>query len=261
MSTSRRRTRRPDPLASAEAVRRVVEQLRGQVPDALPKGERQLAKMLESVRHYERRPVVKEGRGRPRRWPRESVAAVSLKLGKLLRRETGGRVSPSSFISLYLPILRYPADVVGALSRGEVNIREASYLARPVPGRMSCSPQEARQFREELMTAHMLTGGSQSSLQLRVKAVLGETPAGEPASGKSGRQKSDDLIERDPSDARHLFYEEVLRLTEALRNIEPGDLSEQAVVNVLRLTGRLLGLLNRARTKKGINKSKARAGR
>jgi hypothetical protein len=239
MSTSRRRNRRPDPLASAEAVRLLLGQLRGQTPDMLPREERQLVKMLESVRHYGRRPVVKEGRGRPRRWPRESVAVVARKLEKLLRRETAGRVSVSSFVSLYLPMLRYPADIGGALGGGEINIREAAYLARLTPGRLNCTPRQARQLREQIKAAHVLTGGSQSSLRLRVKAVLGEIPIDEPKPVKSGRQKSDELIKRDPYDARHLFYEEILRLEDAMREIEPGDLSEQALANFLRQTSKL----------------------
>lgn len=251
MSASRRRTRRKDPLASPEAIRRVLGRLRDQLPDILPKGEGQLVKLLESVRHFERRPIVKEGRGRPRRWPRESVAVVSQKLGKLLQRETGGRLSLSSFVSLYLPILRYPTDVRGSLSSGEVNIREAAYLARLTPGRLNCTAQQARQVREQVKTAHLLTDGSQSSLRLRVKAILGEAPASDPKPGKSSRQKSDDLIKHDPYDARHLFFEEVLRLEEAMRDIEPGDLSDQVLVNFLRQTGKLLSMLRRAKMKRG----------
>lgn len=249
MSTSRRRTRRPDPLASPEAVRRLLEQLRRQCPEVLPRGERQVSRMLESVRHHERRPATEEGRGRPRRWPRADVAAVAVKLRKLLGREAGGRVSPSSFVSLYLPILRYPSDIGAALGAGEINVREAAYLARLTSERLNCVPQQARQLRGELMRAHLLANGSQSSLRLRVKAALGETVGSEPTPGKSGRQKADELIRKNPYDPRHLFYDEVQRLVETMNEIGPEDLKGESLGELLRQIDKLLNMLRRAKAK------------
>src|SRR5205085_7103807 len=112
---SRRRTRHRDPLASPEAVRHILNQLHRRCTKVLPSVEKQVMRMLESVRHYERRLSVDESKGRPRRWPRDDVAEVAEKLRYTLERKTEGRISPSSFISLYLPILRYPADVTKAL--------------------------------------------------------------------------------------------------------------------------------------------------
>ncbi|MCA1636552.1 MAG: hypothetical protein LC802_23400 [Acidobacteria bacterium] len=202
--------------------------------------------MLESVRHHERRPTVDESRGRPRRWPREDVVAVAEKLRTTLERKTGGRVSTSSFVSLYLPILRYPADVTDALSEGEINIREATYLARLTAERLKSTPREARQARSELLKAHLLTKGSQSSLRRRVKAALGELPEEEPRRGKSGRQKADELIGRNPYDARHLFFEEIQQLVEAMRQVEPENLKGKKLVEILRQVDRLLNMLRRA---------------
>src|ERR671921_341433 len=107
MRTSRRRTRRKDPLASPEAVRRILDQLRRQCPKVLPNIEKLVVNLLESARHYEKSPSVDESRGRPRRWPREDVAEVAEKLRGILERKTGGRVSPSSFVGFYSRILRY----------------------------------------------------------------------------------------------------------------------------------------------------------
>lgn len=245
MPASRRRARHADPLASPKAVRDVLDKLREHCPDTLPKSELRLVRMLESARHSERRGPVAETRGRPRHWPRDDVALVSRKLNAVLRRETASRVSLSSFVSLYLPILRYTADVTAALAQEEINIREASYLARLTPERLKCSAREARQARVEMVKAHVLTGGSQSSLRLRVKAILGELPEGRKNPGEVGRQKADELLRKNPHDPRHLFYEEVQRLTDAMDQIEADDLKGESLSEVLRQIDKLFNMLRR----------------
>jgi hypothetical protein len=245
MRASRRRTRRTDPLASPEAVRDVLDKLRGQCPDILPKGEAQFIRMLESVRHHVRSPAVAGVRGRPRRWSRDKVILAARKLKAVLGRETGGRVSPSSFVSLYLPILRYPADVAAALAQDEINIREAAYLARLTPERLKCSPREVRQARTEMVKAHVLTNGSQSTLRLRVKAILGEIPEEIWKSGDSGSLKADALIRENPYDPRHLFYEEIQRLIDAMNQIEAEDLNSEELGAVLKQIDKLFNTLQR----------------
>lgn len=247
MNSSRRRTRRPDPLASPEAVRRILDQLCRRCPRILPKSERQIMKMLESVRHYERHPAVAGNRGRPRRWPLEDVEVVTEKLTDILERKTEGRVSLSSFVSLYLRILRYPVDVTNALSEGAINIREAAYLARLTPERMNCSPPQSRELRKKLLEAHLLTQGSQSSMRQRVKAALGEWPEAELKRGKTGRQKADELLVEDPYDARHLFYEEIQHLTDAMRQVDPEDLKGKSLSEFLRQIDKLLSMLRRVK--------------
>jgi hypothetical protein len=247
MRASRRRTRRKDPLASPEAVRRILDQLGRQCPEVLPRIEKQVMKMLESVRHYEKRPSVDESRGRPRRWPRDNVAEVAKKLGEILERKTEGRISSSSFVSLYLPILRYPADVTNALRDGEINIREATYLAWLTPEKLKCAPREARQWRAEILKAHLLTKGSQDSLRQRIKTALGMPFVEKPGRGKSGRQIADELIKENPFDARHLFYEEIQQLIETMREIKPEDLKGNILVEFLRQIDRLLSILRRSK--------------
>lgn len=250
MRASRRRTRRKDPLASPEAVRRILEQLGRQCPKILPRVERQAVKMLESVRHYEKRPNVDESRGRPRRWPRDDVAEVAEKLRDILDRKTEGRLSTSSFVSLYLSILRYPPDVTNALREGEINIREASYLAGLTPERLKCATRDARQIRAEILQAHLLTKGSQESLRQRVKTVLNIPSEEKPRLGKSGRQMADELIKENPYDARHLFYEEIQQLIEAMRETVPEDLKGKTLIEFLRQIDRLLSMLRQSRKKK-----------
>lgn len=245
MPASRRRTRRNDPLASPEAVREVLDKVRNGCPDILPKSEAQLVRMLESARHHVRSPAGAVNRGRPRRWPRDKVVLVARKLKAVLGRETGGRISPSSFISLYVPILRYPVDVAAALAQGEINIREAAYLARLTPERLKCNTREARQARAEMVKAHVLTNGSQTSLHLRVKAVLGEIPEERWNSGEAVRLKADALIRENPYDPRHLFYEEIQRLTDAMNQIEASELKGEELGAVLRQINKLFNMLRR----------------
>lgn len=249
MRASRRRKRRVDPLASPVAVRDVLEKLRGHCPDILPKSEAQLIKMLESVRHHVRRPAGSGKRGRPRRWPREEVALVAKKLNALLARETGGRISQSSFVSLYLPLLRYPTDVAAALIHGEINIREAAYLARLTPERLKCGRREARQTRVEIIKSHVLTNGSQSNLRLRVKAILGEISAKELNSRELGRLKADAMLKENPYDPRHLFYDELQRLTNAMNQIEADGLNGQELGAFLRQIDKLFNMLQRRKSK------------
>jgi hypothetical protein len=247
MLTSRRRTRRKDPFASPEAVRRILDQLRRRCIKALPSTERQFVKMLESVRHYEKRPSVDETRGRPRRWPREDVVKVAEKLRDILAHKTESRISISSFVSMYLPILRYPADVTKALSEGDINIREAAYLAQLTPERLKCATREACQMRAEILNAHMLTEGSQESLRQRVKTVLGIPTEEKVRLGKSGMQRADELIKENPYDARHLFYEEIQQLIEAMRETGPEDLKGKRLVEFLRQISKLLNMLRRGK--------------
>lgn len=249
MHASRRRTRRKDPLASPEAVRHILDQLRRRCPTILPSAEQQVFKMLESVRHYEIRPDVDVSRGRPRRWLREDVIVVAEKLKDTLKRKTEGRISPSSFVSLYLPILRYPADVALALSEGKINIREAAYLARLAPEGLKCAPREARAVRAEILKAHLLTKGSQESLRQRVKTALGELSEEELRWGKSSRQMVDELVKENPYDARHLFYEEIQRLIEAMHETGPEDLKGKTLVEILRQTDKLLSMIRRVKQK------------
>ncbi len=50
-------------------------------------------------------------------------------------------------------------------------------------------------------------------------------------------EKADDLLELDPLDSTHLFFEELRRIGRALRDVRPEDLSDEVL-------GRLLPLLD-----------------
>ena len=155
MRATRRRLRTLDPLASPDTVRAICDQLRERLPDLTPKSEKQLLRLLAAVRHVERRPVTDTKRGRPGRFRREDLLQVAGTLRSVLERETGGRISLSSFVGQYLPVLHFPPDVHEALSSGQINLQEAAQLSRLTPARLGCSAQGARARRRELLQSHV----------------------------------------------------------------------------------------------------------
>jgi hypothetical protein len=168
-------------------------------------------------------------------------------LRTILDRETSGRVSVSSFTGQYLPILHFPADVAQVLAEGGVNLSEAAQLARLTPERLNCTPAEARQQRRELLQAHLAVQGSQTRLRARVKEMLGEAE-NEVISSEAMATvlaKADELLEVDPSDSRHVFWEEMKRIFFAMREIEPEDLNEEVMSQLMDAVDELSNALNR----------------
>jgi len=98
---------------------------------------------LYALRYAERRVPNGTRRCWPLRWRREVLLRAAGKLRFVLRRETSARVSLSSFVGQYLPLLNFPADVVEALSAGRVNLFEAAQLARLTPERLDARHQNA----------------------------------------------------------------------------------------------------------------------
>lgn len=247
MRATRRRQRRTDPLASPEAVRAVCEELRSRMLSIIPNSERHLIRFLYAVRHVERRPATDTKRGRPSRWRREDLVSAAGHLRDILCRETRGRVSPASFIGQYLLILDFPSDVQDALSDGRVNLQEAAQLARLKPQRLGCGPAEARRTRGEILRAHTAVQGSQTRLRARVKELLGEVDS--TAVTSEGMTavvaKADELLEVDPSDVRHLFWEEMKRLFYAMKEVEPEDLDEETMGDFLAAVDGLSNVLVR----------------
>ncbi len=105
-------------------------------------------------------------------------------------------------------------------------------------------------MRAEMLKSHLLTKGSQESLRQRVKSALGRPSKEEPRRAKSGRKMADELIKENPYDARHLFYEEIHQLVEAISEIGPEELKGKTLIEFLRQIDRLLGMLRRASRKK-----------
>src|SRR3712207_1432243 len=142
LRATRRRRRRPDPFATPAAVRSVLDRLRASLPGLIPPGEKDLVRLLRAARHVQRYPATDTRRGRPGRWPREDLLRVVSTLETILERETSSHLSFSSFVDHYLRLLNFPSDVLEALSAGDINLSEASQLARVTPERVKASPAQ-----------------------------------------------------------------------------------------------------------------------
>lgn len=244
MRASRRRARKPDPLASAQAIESVLRSLRASLPEIIPNSNKALLRMLQSVRGVYARPATDTRRGRPGRFPREHLLRVDSQLRSILARETS--ISVRSFVGQYLPILNFPRDVREALERGEVNLFEAHQLARLTSKRLNFTEGEAHSRRRKLLEAHLLAQGSGAGLRGRVRELLGESA--EPSASETeavGVGKADELLEVDPVDSTHLFYEELRRIGRGIREVEAGELTEEDLDSLMPLLDQLGAILHR----------------
>ncbi len=242
MRSTRRRSRRIDPLASAAAVQGVLGQLSASRPDLIPHSHKNLVSMLQSVRNLYVRPAKDTRRGRPSRFTREELLKVDAELRMLLSRETS--ISVRSFVGQYLPILEFPTDVREPLERGEINLFEAHQLARLSAGRLEVIEVKARSHRRKLLEAHLRTQGSGARLRERVKEALGELRGASPVeTERLAVEKADELLEVDPLDSTHLFFEELRRIGRALREIETEKLTKEDLDRVMPILDELSAVL------------------
>jgi len=232
MKANRRRTRRTDPLASADGVGRVLENLRSSLPELVPRASKNFASLLNSVRGLYMRQPAESNRGRPPRYTREQLLRVDSVLRDLLARET--RISVRSFVGQYLPILEFPRDVREALERGDVNLFEAHQLARLTSKKLGGTDGEARTLRKKLLEAHLLAQGSGTLLRARVKEALGEAREPDPTETEvMAVGKADELLEADPLDASHLFFEELRMISRSLREIGPEEVTDEDLSEIM----------------------------
>lgn len=253
MRSTRRRSRRHDPLASVSAVQGILDQLAVSLPDIIPHSQRNLVGMLQSIRNLAARPATDTRRGRPSKFPREELLKVEAHLRMILERETS--ISIRSFVGQYLPILVFPKDIQEPLERGEVNLFEAHQLNRLTAKRLGLSESEARSHRRKLLEAHLRAQGSGAGLRERVKDALGELS--EPSIIETERvavEKADELLESDPLDSSHLFFEELRRIGRALRKIGPEDLTETDMDAVMPVLDELSAVLYQIEERKNRQK-------
>ena len=202
------------------------------MPEIIPRSQKNLTSLLNSVRGLYMRQPTETKRGRPARYSREHLLRVDSVLRDLLARET--RISVRSFVGQYLPILDFPKDVREALESGEVNLFEAHQLARLSAKRLGGTDAEARSLRGKLLEAHLLAQGSGTRLRARVKEVLGEAREPDPTETEVvAVGKADELLEADPLDASHLFFEELRMISRALREISPEEVTDEDLAEIM----------------------------
>lgn len=171
MPLTRRRTRRPDPLASRPAVRAVLAQLQSALGPTSPQTEKDFVSLLRATGHAARHPQVTSVRGRKSRWSAYDKSRVRLLLTDCLARGTK-RVAVRSFLEHYLLILEFPADVAEALEAGTLNLFEAEELARLSAKRLHLSETKSRQRRQAFLKAHLQAQASGVRLKAQVDAAL-----------------------------------------------------------------------------------------
>lgn len=195
-----------------------------------------------AVRNLYVRPSTDTRRGRPGRYAREDLLKVDACLRAIHSRETS--ISVRSFVGQYLPVLDFPRDVVNAFEGGRINLFEAHQLARLVACRLNSSERDAARARRSMLDAHLRSQGSGASLRLRVKELLGELVEPNPTATEiEAVEKADELLELDPLDSTHLFFEELRRIGRVLREVRPEDLSDEVLDRLLPVLDELGAIL------------------
>lgn len=135
---------------------------------------------------------------------------------------------------------------------------EAAQLSRLTALRLDVSPQKAAAVRAEVLRSHVMMKGTEKGLRERVREMLGEVV--EVSSGVMAQavQKADELLEVDPSDKRHLFYEEMKRLFYAMREIQPEDVDDESLEEFMKAADQLSNAIYAIELKKKSRERKIR---
>jgi hypothetical protein len=257
LKATRRRHRKEDPLTTPAAVKTILIQLRATLPNIIPARDKDLVRLLRAMRHIQRYPATDTKRGRPGHWRREDLLKVGTRLADILDRETSAHISIASFVDHYLRILVFPADVVSALTAGDINLFEAEQFARLTAERLNSPAKAAQGMRTELLATHLQTKASGAQLRLRVNELLRAPPFGaEPhAARKEGASQAEQLEDFDPYDPTHLFWEQLKQLGFAFREIRRADVTDEEVDELLKASEPILAILSRIqRRKEGVAK-------
>jgi hypothetical protein len=139
-----------------------------------------------------------------------------------------------SFVGQYVPILEFPRDVLEALERGDLNLFEAHQLVRVTARRLGATEGEARTHRRKLLDAHLTKQEPGSRLRLRVMEALGELREPDAfETERAGVVKADELLEADPLDSSHLFFEELRMIGRALREVSPEEVTDEDLAEIM----------------------------
>jgi hypothetical protein len=210
--------------------------------------------MLRAVGHVNRYPATDTKRGRPARWQREELLLVGSRLSSILERETSSHIGLSSFIDHYLRLLDFPSDVLAALTSGDINLFEASQLARLTSERLATSLSQAKRMRSELLSTHLQAKLSGERLRQRVAEILrvSFTEIADPSESSSDL----DLEDFDPYDPTHLFWDQIKQLGFALRDIRREDVLDEEIDELLQASEPVLTILARIQRRKERKTSK-----
>lgn len=232
------------------------------MPGVIPNSERQLVRFLNAVRHVERRPATDTKRGRTSCWRREDLVIATGHLRDILERETSGRVSLNSFIGQYFLILDFPSDVQDSLADGRANLQEAAQLARLMPERLGYTPATALGTRGRFLGTRGRAGLTDAPARPGQRTARRGRGFRRLLRGDGGVvAKADELLEVDPTDARHLFREEMKRLFYAMKEVEPEDIDEETMDDFLAAMDGVSNVIFRIERRRQERHREAEAGR
>jgi hypothetical protein len=207
-------------------------------PVLIPTTDRKVFTLLNAVRHVGRYRATDKPGGRPAKFDREELLAVDRALRTALEKNGRPNLSVASFVGFYLPILRYPPDVGEFLAEGKINLLEAAQLARLTHDRLGVDAREARRIRQETLLLHTRLAASQADLRRRVTALI--KPFNDNL--EFADEAVDEMITA--GDGRHLFYEQLKHIHHALQVIQPENIDDATLEEVLDWVDRLVGLLH-----------------
>jgi hypothetical protein len=226
----------------------VLDKLRTALPEIIPQRDKDLIRMLRAVRHVHRYAATDTKRGRPSQWKREDLLQAGTQLSAILERETSSHLSLSSFIDHYLRLLDFPADIIQALTTGDINLFEAEQLARITPKRLGSSPAQAKRIRIDLLSTHVQARLSGERLRQRVAQLFNTAPAEAVDSAENSAEI--DLEDFDPYDPTHLFWDQIRQLGFALRDIRREDVTNEEIDELLKASEPVLNVLARIQRRK-----------
>ena len=204
--------------------------------------------MLRAIRHIQRYSASDTKRGRPSQWQREDLLKVSTSLNDILERETSSHISIASFVDHYIRLLDFPADLLAALSEGEINLFEAAQLARVTAERLGVNSSQARRTRADLLTTHLQTKESGPRLRQRVNELLRASI--NEAGDDEAIETELNLEDFDPYDPTHLFWDQIKQLGFALRDIRRADVTDEEIDELLRVSEPVLTVLAKIQWRK-----------
>jgi len=137
-----------------------------------------------------------------------------------------------SSVSIYL--FWTSRDVRESLEKGDLKLFEAHQFARLTAKKLGGTDGEAGVFRRRLLEVHLLVQGSGTRLRQRVKEALGELREPDPIETEIlAVEKADELLESDPFDASHLFFEELRMISRALREMGPEEVKDKDLSEIM----------------------------
>ena len=123
--------------------------------------------------------------------------------------------------------------------------------------RLGGNDGESRSLRRRLLKAHLLAQGSGTLLRARVKEALGEMREPDPTETEVlAVGKADELLEVDPLDASHLFFEELRMISRALREIGPEEVTDEDLAEIMPAVDRITLTLQKIARRKEREQAK-----